>query len=109
MVGLGSCLDDESLVNVGDNTTTSDGRFDKSVELFVTADSQLQVARGDAFDLEVFAGVTSELKNLSSEVLKNSSWVDCCSGANTAAGIDSSLENSVNSTNGELLRKISKY
>ena len=73
MVGLGSCLDDESLVNVGDNTTTSDGRFDKSVELFVTADSQLQVARGDAFDLEVLAGVTSELKNLSSEVLKNSS------------------------------------
>jgi hypothetical protein len=46
-------------VDVGDNTTTSDGRLNERVELFITADGQLQVARSDAFDFEVFAGVSS--------------------------------------------------
>ena len=73
MVGLGQSFHDEGLVDVGDNTTTGDGCFNKRVELFVTADSQLQVARGDAFDLEVLAGVTSQFENLSCEVLKDRS------------------------------------
>ena len=73
MVGLGQRFHDEGLVDVGNNTTTGDGRFNKRVELFVTADSQLQVARGDAFDLEVLAGVTSQFENLSCEVLKDRS------------------------------------
>ena len=70
---LGGSFHDESLVNVRNNTTTSNSRLNESVELFVATDCELQVARGYALDLEVFAGVTSELKNLSSEVLKNSS------------------------------------
>jgi len=60
-------------MDVRNNTTTSNGRLDESVELFVATDCELQVARGYALNLEVFAGVTSEFKHLSSKVLKDSS------------------------------------
>lgn len=45
MVGLGQSFHDEGLVDVWDNTTTGDSRLNKSVELLVTADSQLKMAR----------------------------------------------------------------
>lgn len=60
-------------MDVGYNTTTSDGRLNERVELFIATNSKLQVARGDAFDLEVFAGISSKFENLCSEVLKNCS------------------------------------
>ena len=96
-------------MDVGDNTTTSDGRLNKRVELFITADSQLQVARGNAFDFEVFAGVSSQFENLCSEVFENSSRVYCCSGADSGARVNAQLEDSVNPSNGELTIQISKY
>ena len=48
---------DERLVDVGQDTTSGDGGADEAVELFVTSDGQLQVARLDTLDLEVFACV----------------------------------------------------
>lgn len=71
-----SGLHDEGLVDVGDDTTASDSGLDEGIELFVTADSQLQVARGDALHLQVLGGVTCELEHLSGEVLKDGSRVD---------------------------------
>jgi len=41
-------------VDVGDHTTTGDGRLDQGVELLVTADGELEVAGRDALDLWVF-------------------------------------------------------
>ena len=38
-------------MDVGDHTTTGDGRLDQGVELLVTADGELEVAGGDALDL----------------------------------------------------------
>lgn len=73
MVGLGQSFHDECLVDVGDNTTTSDSCLNKRVELFITTDGQLQVARSDAFDLEVLAGVTGQFENLGCEVFEDSS------------------------------------
>ena len=57
------------LVDVGDDTTTGDRGLDERVELLVTTDGELQVARGDTLDLEVLGGVSRELKNLGGEVL----------------------------------------
>jgi len=57
-VGDLGCLHDQSLVNVRDHTSASDGRFNQSIELLVTADGQLKVAWGDALDLEVLACVS---------------------------------------------------
>lgn len=89
-------------MDVGDHTTSSDGGFDEGVQLLVATDSELQVAGRDALDLEVFAGVTCQLKDLSGEVLKDSCRVDSGRGANAAARIDSRLQDSVDPANGEL-------
>ena len=56
-------------MDVGDDTTTGDRGLDERVELLVTTDGELQVARGDTLDLEVLGGVSRELKNLGGEVL----------------------------------------
>jgi hypothetical protein len=42
---------------VRDDASARDGALDERVELLVPADGELQVARGDALDLEVLAGV----------------------------------------------------
>ena len=60
-------------MNVGDNTTSGNSCLNESVELFVATDSELQVTRSYALDLEVFAGVSSKFENLSGEVFENSS------------------------------------
>ena len=61
---------------MGDHTTASNGGLDESVKLFVTADSQLQVTRGDSLHLEILACVSSELEDLSGEIFEDSSRVD---------------------------------
>jgi len=86
-----SGLHDQSLVDVGNDTTASNGSLDKSIKFFVTADSELQVTGSDALDLEVLAGVACELENLSSEVLEDGCRVDSRSSADAAARVDSAL------------------
>ena len=95
-------LHDQSLVDVGNDTTASNGSLDKGIKFFVTANSKLQVTGSNALDLEVLAGVACELKNLSSEVLEDSGRIDRRSSANTAARGDSALKEPVDSSNREL-------
>ena len=90
---------------MGDHTTASNGGFDERIKFFVTADSQLQVTWRDSFHLQVLAGISSELKHLSGEVLKDCSSVDCGRCTNTTVSTDSALQESVNSSNGELKQK----
>ena len=103
-----SRLHDESFVNVGDHTTTGDGSLDEGVELLVTTDSELQVAGSYAFDLKVLAGVTCQLKNLSSEVLEDSCRVDSRGSTDTGASVNSCLQDSVDSADGELITIVSQ-
>ena len=63
-------------MDVGDDTTASDGGLDEGVELFISSDGELQVSGGDSLHLQVLAGVSSELKNLSGQVLEDSCCVD---------------------------------
>ena len=85
-----------------DDTTTSDGGFDEAVKLFITSDSELKRARSNPFNFERLTGVTCELKNLSSEVLKDGSCVNC-SGCTDSAGItDAVLQESVDTADGKL-------
>lgn len=93
---------DEHLVNVRDHTTTGNGGVDEGVELLVSADSELEMARRDTLDLEILGGVTSKLENLGGEVLKDGSTVDGSSGSNTTVGLDALLQESVDTTDGEL-------
>ena len=95
-------LHHQGLVDVGDNTAASNGSLDKGVQLFITADRQLEVARSNALDLEVLASVTSQLKYLSRQVLEDCSRVDCRSCSNAAVRANTRLEESVDPSNGEL-------
>ena len=89
-------------MDVRDNTTSSNSSLDKSVELFVTSDGEQQVSRSDSLNLEILRSISSELKNLSGEVLKDSSTVDGRSSSYSGVGTDSALKESVDSSNGEL-------
>ena len=98
-------LHDQGLVDVGDHTTTSNGSLDERIKFFITANGQLQVAWRDSLYLQVLAGIACELKHLCSEVLKNGSSVDSRSGTDTTVSTHSALQESVNSSNGELKKK----
>jgi hypothetical protein len=64
-------------VNVGENTTLGDGDVsEKLVQLLVVADGKLKVTGDDTGLLVVTSGVTSQLEDFGSQVLKNGSEVD---------------------------------
>ena len=89
-------------MDMWDDTSTSDGSFDKSVELLITSDSKLQMSWGDSLDLKIFGSVTSELKDLCGQVFEDSSAINSGSSSNSAVGTDSVFQNSMNSSDWEL-------
>lgn len=91
-------------MNVRDHTTAGDGGLDQGVELLVASDSELEVSGSNSLHLKVLGGVASKLEDLSSEVLEDSGSVDGRSGADSAVGVNSALQESVNSSNGELYK-----
>ena len=50
-------LKKESAVDVGKNTTKGDSGADEGIQLLITTDSELQVARSDTLDLKILCGV----------------------------------------------------
>ena len=101
LLGLVS-LSDESRVDLGEDTTLSDGgSTEKSVELLVVSDGELNVSWDDSASLVVLGGVSSELEDLSGEVLKNGGSVDWGTGSNSSGGSGLS-EVSGDSSDGEL-------
>lgn len=89
-------------MDVGNHTTASNGGLNQSVELLISADGELKVTWSHSLHLQVFAGVTGELKHLSGEVLEDGGRVDGGRGTDTAAGAHSALEEPVDSSHGEL-------
>ena len=89
-------------MDVGDDTTTGDGGLDKGVELLVTTDGELEMAGRDTLDLEVLAGVAGELEDLGGQVLKDGGSVDGGGGTDTLGLLDGGLEETVDTTDGEL-------
>ncbi|CAN6309399.1 unnamed protein product [Urochloa humidicola] len=95
-------LVDQGLVDVRDDTSASNGALDEGVELLISTDGQLQVARGDTLDLQVLASIPSQLQNLGCQVLQDGSRVDCCSGTNTTVCLGPLLQLAVDTANREL-------
>lgn len=64
-------------MNVGEDTTLGDGDVsEKLVQLLVVADGKLKVTGDDTGLLVVTSGVTGQLEDFGSQVLKNGSEVD---------------------------------
>lgn len=91
-------------MNVRDHSTPGDGGLDQRVELLVTADRELEMARRDTLHLEVLAGVPGELEDLGREVLQYCRRVDRGRCTDPLALLDRVLEETVDTTDGELSR-----
>jgi hypothetical protein len=102
MLLLGRRFVDEGLVDVRDDTSASDGGLDEGVEFFVPADGELQVTRGDALDLEVLGSVSGQFKDFGGQVLEDGSGVDSSGGADVLASGDAGLQETVDTSDGEL-------
>ena len=94
-------------MDVGQDTAAGDGgAAQKSVELLVVADSELNVTGHNSGLLVVLGGVAGELEDLSGEVLKNGSKVDW-GASSDSLGPSSSLQVAGNSSDWELKSSLS--
>lgn len=59
-----SLLSDERLVNMWNDTATSDGCLNQTVELLVSANGELKMARCDTLDFQILRCVAGQLENL---------------------------------------------
>jgi hypothetical protein len=90
-----------TLVNVGEDTTLSDGDVtEQLVQLLVVADGELKMAGNDTGLLVVTSGVSSQLEDFSREVLEDGSEVDGSTGTNTLSVV-TLAEETVDTTDGE--------
>ena len=85
-------LADERLVDVGDDSTASNGGLDQSVQLLVSPDGELEMSGGDSLHLQILTGVAGQLEDLSSEVLQDCRAVDGSGGSNPPGGERAALE-----------------
>ncbi len=102
LLAFAGLLGEENSVDVGENTSLRDGgAVKKLVQLLIVADGQLDVAGDDAGLLVVASGVSSQLENLSGQVLNDGGEVH--GGASSdAASIATLLQEAVDASNGEL-------
>ena len=95
-------LGEKDGLDVGEDTTLGDGDTrEKLVQLLVITDGELEMSGDDSGLLVVTGSVASQLEDLSSEVLKDSSQVD--GGTSThALSVVAFAQETVDTSNGEL-------
>ena len=99
---LGRLLGQKDGVDVGQNSSLGDGGSSKqAVQLLIVPDGQLEMTRNDPPLLVVPGSVPSQLDDLGSKVLHDSSQVDGSSSTNTASVV-SLPEKTVDPSNREL-------
>ena len=90
-----------TLVDVGEDTTLSDGDVpEQLVQLLVVADGELEMAGNDTGLLVVAGSVSSQIEDLSREVLKDGSEVDGSTGTDTLSVV-ALAKQTVDTTDGE--------
>ena len=83
-------------------TAASNGGLDQAVQLLVTADGQLQMARRDTLHLEILRGVARQLEHLSRQVLQDGRAVHGSRGTHAAARRRALLQVTVDTAHREL-------
>jgi len=95
-------LEQESTIDMWQDTSKGDGGADQSVEFFIATDSELEVARGNALDFEILGGVSCQLENFSSEILEDGCDVDSGLGTNAHLVLSVVLQETLDTTAREL-------
>ena len=85
------------------DTTEGYGGADQSIELLISADRELEMARCDALDLEILGSVAGKFENLSGEVLEDSCDIDSSFGADAHLVLSVVLEETLDTTARELV------
>ena len=99
---LGGLLGKKNSLNVGEDTTLSDGdTAEELAELFIVSDGELKMSGNDSRLLVVSGSVASELDDLSGQILENGGHVDGSTGTNSVSPVAPS-KHSVDSADGEL-------
>ena len=102
LLGRSGLLWQKNCMDVGQHTTRGNGDSSQQpVQLFIVFDGKGDVAGHNTRLLVVASGVSSELQDFGTEVLKNSRQVDWCSSSH-AGGVLSLTQVTSNTTNGEL-------
>ena len=57
-------------------TTKSDRCADEGVQFFVSSDGELQMARRDTLDFQIFRGVAGQFEDFCGEVFEDSGNID---------------------------------
>jgi len=90
-----------TLVDVGQNTTLGDGDVaEKLVQLLIVADGELEMTGDDTGLLVVTGGVSSQLEDLSSQILEDGSEIDGSTGTDTLSVV-ALAEEAVDTADGE--------
>ena len=95
-------------MDVRDDSAAGDGGLDQGVEFLVTADRELQMAGGDALDLEVLAGVAGQFEDFGRQILEDRRRVDCGRRTDAVSVVDRLLQEPVHSTDGELQPRLGR-
>ena len=95
-------------MNVRNHTSTGNGSLDEGIEFFISTNGELQVTRSDTLDLEVLAGISGQLEDFGSEVLQNGRSVNGGGGSDTVSLVDRVLEETVDTTDGELKSSLAR-
>jgi hypothetical protein len=107
--GLGALLllldlEQECAVDVRQNTTKGNRGVNKSIKLLVTSDSELQVSGCNALDLEILGGIACQFENFGGQVFQHCCDVDGSFGADAHLVLGLRLEETLDTTAGELVR-----
>jgi hypothetical protein len=101
LAALSGLLRKKVLVNIGEDTTLSNGDVtEKLVQFLVIADGKLEMTWDDAGLLVVAGGVASQFQDFSSKILKDGSEIDRGTRTNPL-GVVALPQETMNTTNGE--------
>ena len=89
-------------------SSEGDGCADKRVELLVTADGELQVARRNTLDLKILGGVARQFEDFCSQVLEDGGEVDGGFGADARLLAGDGSEVTLYATAGKLNGSVSE-
>lgn len=89
-------------MDVGNDTTTGNGRLDQGIKFFVTTNGQLQVSWRNTLDFEVLAGIAGQLQDFGRKIFQYSRRVDGRRGTDTMSMMNRVFQKAMDTTDRKL-------